>query len=155
MTGGDGPVYRTESSSVLHRTGLGDHPAREVLFGLEPAADRAITYFYGQLFAGSPALRAALLDTLQRWVATVTDRQMRGPDLAVLTVAPRPAAGVPARAARRRADPALAAAVAQLLRRGRASAGRGAAAARPGHPGRWSSTPDPGTRCCSARPRAR
>ncbi len=185
MTGGGGPVYRSESSSVLHRTGLGAHPAQEALFGLEPAADTAMTYFYSRLFALDdelramfpPALdgqrrrlfhalvriaggqhdpaalepylqrlgrshrkfgagerhyavfRAALLETLQRfawaawdepaqlawerafdhaaqvmasaaerdaehapawWVATVTGRQLRGPDLAVLTVAPDP-----------------------------------------------------------------
>jgi NAD(P)H-flavin reductase len=69
------------------------NPAQVSFWLLEPVADAAMTYFYAQLFAMDTEIRAmfpAAMD-VQRpawWMATVTGIELRGPDIAVLTLQP-------------------------------------------------------------------
>lgn len=104
MSAGSGTPRHGRGSPPSNGTGgTGGNPAQASLFLLEPIADAAMTYFYGQLFAMDSEIRAmfpAAMDVQRKrffraWSAspaTRTTRRYSGPttrpDIAVLTVAP-------------------------------------------------------------------
>jgi hypothetical protein len=95
VSAGDGSAhYDEDPSGPNHRTGDAvRNPAQVSFFLLEPTADAAMTYFYGQLFAMDTEIRAmfpAAMDVQRRRFFRALLRIADGQDDLAALVPPRP-----------------------------------------------------------------